>query len=101
MLPSLGFGETLVILLLAIIVVGPEDLPKMMRKAGQFMGKVRGMANEFKQAFEEMGAEAEIAELRKELDDLKAMSPEEREMLADMTTLDTELREGTRLTDKP
>ena len=101
MLPSLGFGETLVILLLAIIVVGPEDLPKMMRKAGQFMAKIRGMANEFKQAFEEMGAEAEIAELRKELDELKAMSPEDREMMAEMNTLNTELREGTRLTDKP
>ena len=101
MLPSLGFGETLVILLLAIIVVGPEDLPKMMRKAGQFMAKVRGMANEFKQAFDEMGAESEIAELRKELEELKNMGPADREFLQEMTALNTELREGTDLTKKP
>ena len=98
MLPSLGFGETLVILLLAIVVVGPEDLPVMMRKIGRFMGKIRGMANEFKQAFDEIGAESEIAELRKEIQALKELPPEEKEFMREMNALNTELRDSTDLT---
>jgi len=94
MIPQLGFGETLVILLLAIVVVGPKDLPVLMRKIGGFMAKIRAMGNEFKQAFEEMGAEEEIAALRKEIDELKKMPEEEREFLKEMNALNTELRDA-------
>jgi sec-independent protein translocase protein TatB len=73
MLPQLGFSEILVLSLLAIIVVGPKDLPKLMRKIGQIMTKVRAMGQEFTNAFNEMGAEDEIAEMRKELADLRKM----------------------------
>jgi sec-independent protein translocase protein TatB len=73
MLPQLGFAEILVLSLLAIIVVGPKDLPKLMRKIGQIMTKVRAMGQEFTNAFNEMGAEDEIAEMRKELADLRKM----------------------------
>lgn len=73
MLPQLGFTEIIVLALLAIIVVGPKDLPKLMRTMGQFMAKIRGLGQEFKSAFEEMGAEEEIAEMRKEIAELKKM----------------------------
>ena len=96
MIPQLGFGETLVILLLAIVVVGPKDLPILMRKLGGFMAKIRAMGNEFKQAFEDMGAEEEIASLRKEIEDLKNMPAEEREFLKEMNALNTELRDATK-----
>ena len=75
MIPQLGFGETLVIVLLAIIVVGPKDLPMLMRKVGGFIRKMKMMGQEFRQAFDEMGAEDEIAELRKEIEDLKKNNP--------------------------
>ena len=94
MIPQLGFGETLVILLLAIVVVGPKDLPVLMRKIGGFMGRIRAMGNEFKQAFDEMGAEEEIAELRKQISDLKNMPESEKDLLREMTALDTELRDA-------
>lgn len=73
MLPQLGFAEIIVLALLAIIVVGPKDLPKLMRSFGNFMSKIRGLGQEFKDAFDEMGAESEIAEMRKELQELKRM----------------------------
>ncbi len=73
MLPQLGFTEIIVLALLAIIVVGPKDLPKLMRTMGQLMAKIRGLGQEFKSAFEEMGAEEEIAEMRKEIAELKKL----------------------------
>ena len=96
MIPQLGFGETLVILLLAIVVVGPKDLPMLMRKLGGIVAKIKAMGNEFKQAFEEMGAEEEIAALRKEIAELKDLPPEEREFLKEMNALNTELRDATK-----
>jgi len=63
----------IVLALLAIIVVGPEDLPKLMRTLGRFMAKLRAMGQEFKSAFDEMGAASEMAELRREIDELKEM----------------------------
>ena len=101
MIPQLGFGETLVILLLAIVVVGPKDLPMLMRKLGGFVAKIKAMGNEFKQAFEEMGAEEEIAALRKEIAELKDLPPEEREFLKEMNALNTELRDATKPDAKP
>jgi len=46
MLPQLGFAEIIVLALLAIIVVGPKDLPKLMRSFGNFMSKIRGLENQ-------------------------------------------------------
>jgi len=45
MIPQFGFAEMIVLALLAIIVVGPKDLPKLMRTMGQFMAKVRAMGD--------------------------------------------------------
>ena len=61
MIPQFGFAEMVVLALLAIIVVGPKDLPKLMRSMGQFMAKVRAMGQEFKDAFEDMDASEDIA----------------------------------------
>jgi len=99
MIPQFGFAEMIVLALLAIIVVGPKDLPKLMRAFGQFMAKVRAMGQEFKDAFDDMGAEEEIAEMRRELEELRNMG--KLENLADgdlgeeMRDLDSELREAT------
>lgn len=71
MLPGIGFSELLVIGLAALIIVGPKDLPLMMRRLGQFVGKGRAMAREFQSAFEDIARQSELEELRKEIEDLK------------------------------
>ena len=47
MLPGLGFTELMVLAVAALIIVGPKDLPMMMRRLGQFVGKGRAMAREW------------------------------------------------------
>lgn len=72
MMPGVGFEEMILLVVVAIIVVGPKDLPLMMRKFGRFTGKMRAMAFEFKQGIDELGRQAELEELRKEVANLKA-----------------------------
>ena len=70
------FGPKLLILLgVALIVVGPKDLPKFMHMLGRWMGKARAMAAEFRRAFDEMARQTELDELRKEVEALKARNP--------------------------
>ncbi len=67
MLPDIGGTELLVIAAVALIVVGPKDLPVLLRKLGQFVGKMRGMASEFRASFDEMARQSELEELRREV----------------------------------
>lgn len=71
MLPEIGATELLVIAIVALIVVGPKDLPLMLRKLGQFMAKLRGMAAEFRASFDEMARQSELDELRKEVEAMR------------------------------
>jgi len=71
MLPSLGFNEILVLGILALIVVGPKDLPLLLRKLGKWTAKLRGMAQEFRTGFDELARQAELDELKKEVDALR------------------------------
>ena len=71
MLPQFGMSEFLLIAIVALIVVGPKDLPLMMRKLGQMAAKARGMASEFRSAFDDIAKQAELDELRKEIEALK------------------------------
>ncbi|RZJ17526.1 MAG: twin-arginine translocase subunit TatB [Brevundimonas sp.] len=69
--PGIGGFEVLVIGIVALLVVGPKDLPVLMRRVGQFMAKARGMANEFRASFDEMARQSELDDLRKEVDALR------------------------------
>jgi sec-independent protein translocase protein TatB len=71
MIPGMGGMEMLVIAVLALVVVGPKDLPVLLRRLGKFTGKVRNMANEFRASFDEMARQSELDELRKEVDALR------------------------------
>ena len=71
MFPENRFMELLIIGALALIVVGPKDLPMLMRKVGQFVGKMRGMANEFRASFDELARQSELEELRKEVEAMR------------------------------
>lgn len=64
---DIGGGELLVIALVLILVVGPKDLPRVLRSIGKFMAKMRGMTSEFKKSIDEMAREADIDDMRKEL----------------------------------
>jgi len=101
MIPQFGFAEIIVLALLAIIVVGPKDLPKLMRTLGGFMAKIRAMGQEFKDAFDDMGAEDEIAQMRKEIQELKNLGKLENlvgdDIQNEMRELDSDLREATDL----
>ena len=67
MLPSLGFQEILLLGVLALVVVGPKDLPLMLRKLGRWTAKLRGMAQEFRTGFDELARQAELDELKREV----------------------------------
>ena len=71
MLPDVGATEYLVIAIVALIVVGPKDLPVLLKKLGQFLAKLRGMASEFRASFDEMARQSELDELRKEVEAMR------------------------------
>ncbi|MEM1275179.1 MAG: Sec-independent protein translocase protein TatB [Pseudomonadota bacterium] len=66
---DLGWQELLVIGALALIVVGPKDLPGLLRTLGQYAGKIRGMAREFQRTMDDAARESDLANL-KEIKDI-------------------------------
>jgi sec-independent protein translocase protein TatB len=67
---DIGWGELVVIGVVALIVIGPKELPTVLRTLGQAMGKVRRMANEFQGQFQEALREAELHDLKKQAEDI-------------------------------
>lgn len=70
--PGIGGGEYLIIAIVALLVVGPERLPLLLRKLGKMVSKARSMANEFRSSFDEMARQSELDELRKEVEALRS-----------------------------
>ncbi|HET7192513.1 MAG TPA: Sec-independent protein translocase protein TatB [Pseudolabrys sp.] len=68
---DIGWGELVVIGIVALIAIGPKELPTVLRTLGQYMGKVRRMAAEFQGQFQDALREAEMADLKKHADDIK------------------------------
>jgi sec-independent protein translocase protein TatB len=64
---DLGWSELLVIGVVALIVVGPKDLPMMFRTLGRFTGKMRGMAREFSRAMDDAANESGVKDMAKDL----------------------------------
>ena len=109
LLPQFGFFELMLVAVVALIVVGPKDLPKLMRSAGRMVAKARSLAGEFTAAFDQMAREAEMEELRKEIDELKknnpvadakravdeAVAPVEKEFRDEAREIDKAVREQT------
>ena len=69
--PGIGGLEWVVIGLVALVVVGPERLPGLLRQMGKWVAKARGMANEFRASFDEMARQSELDDLRKEVEALR------------------------------
>ena len=71
LMPGVGFFEIVVIAIVALVVVGPKDLPRLMRTAGRLAAQARRMASEFTAAFNQMARESEMDEMRREIEVLK------------------------------
>ena len=67
---DIGWSELLLIGIVALIAIGPKELPGALRTLGQWMAKVRRMASEFQNQFHEAMREAELADLKKEVDEM-------------------------------
>src|ERR1700683_5699635 len=68
---DIGWSEFLLIAVVALVAIGPKELPGVLRMAGQWMGKARKMAAEFQGQFQEAMREAEMADLKKSFDEVK------------------------------
>jgi sec-independent protein translocase protein TatB len=62
---DIGASEFLLIAIVAIVVIGPKDLPRALRTAGQWIAKIRRMSGHFRSGIETMIREAELAEMEK------------------------------------
>src|ERR1700737_1502058 len=68
---DIGWSEFVLIAVVALIAIGPKELPGVLRMVGQWMGKARRMAAEFQGQFQEAMREAEMADLKKSFDEVK------------------------------
>jgi sec-independent protein translocase protein TatB len=104
---EVGWSEILVIALILIIVVGPKDLPGMLRTFGRMATRVRGMANEFRSQFDEALREAELDDVRKGLSEVNKLNPTNslRDAINPIRKLGedikSDLRKATELKDEP
>lgn len=69
---DIGWSELLLVAIVAVVVVGPKELPKLMRTFGIYAGKVRRMASDFQRQFNEAVAESEADEVRKNLEAIQS-----------------------------
>jgi sec-independent protein translocase protein TatB len=64
---DIAWSELLIIIVVALVVVGPKDLPRLMRTAGQWAGRARAMADQFRRSFDDIARQSELDELRSEM----------------------------------
>jgi sec-independent protein translocase protein TatB len=72
MFPEGRILDFLIVGAVALIVVGPKDLPVLMRRVGQFVARMRAMAAEFRASFDEIARQSELDELRREVEAMRA-----------------------------
>lgn len=72
---DIGWTEMLVIAVVMIVIVGPKDLPKMLRAFGKTTAKLRTMAGDFQKQFNEALKEAELDDVKKSVDSLRGLNP--------------------------
>ncbi|MGF1474160.1 MAG: Sec-independent protein translocase protein TatB [Geminicoccaceae bacterium] len=65
---DLGWSEMGIVMLIALLVLGPKELPKLARDVGRWVGKARALAREFRRSLEDMANETELGEVKKQID---------------------------------
>lgn len=68
---DLGWSKLIIIAMLAIVVVGPKDLPALLRTIGKFVGQIRRQADEFRRQFDEAMRDTELDQIRKDVEEIK------------------------------
>jgi len=100
---DISWTEFLLIGIVALIVIGPKELPAVMRSLGQWTRKIRSLAADFQNQFHEAMREAEMADLKKQVDDLasdiKQYDPL-KDVRADVEALGKDLDESVKSPDK-
>jgi sec-independent protein translocase protein TatB len=71
---EIGWSELLLIAVVALIAIGPKELPTVLRTLGQWMSKLRRIASEFQSQFQEAIREAEMADLKKQVDEMTSQA---------------------------
>ena len=100
---DIGWSELVVIGVVALIAIGPKELPGVLRAVGQWMGKIRRMASEFQGQFQEAMREAEMADLKKQFDETTESRVQELHRLRPIGSVRKEIESFTAdpLADKP
>jgi sec-independent protein translocase protein TatB len=100
---DVGWTEMLVIAIVMIVVVGPKDLPKMLRTFGKTTAKMRSMAGDFRKQFDDALKEAELDGVKDSLNDLRKMNPaaDIKKALNPMEKAAAEVRAGLEAALKP
>ncbi|MGF1455009.1 MAG: Sec-independent protein translocase protein TatB [Alphaproteobacteria bacterium] len=70
-MPTIGGLEMLIIAIVAIVVVGPRDLPKMLRDVGQFVGRLRGLSRDFTDSIQDMATDIELEDMRRSIESVR------------------------------
>jgi sec-independent protein translocase protein TatB len=89
---DIGWSEMAVILVVALIVIGPKDLPRVARQIGRWTAKARGMAREFQRSLDDMAREAELQDIKAEME--KLSRNDVRRQIEDTIDPEGELRRG-------
>ena len=85
---DISWGELVIVGIVALVVIGPKELPTVLRTVGQWMAKMRRMASEFQGQFQEAMREAELVELKKQAEDLKSSVSDLGSSVSDLGNLD-------------
>ncbi|MFM2042264.1 MAG: Sec-independent protein translocase protein TatB [Pseudomonadota bacterium] len=88
---DIGWPELLVIGLVALIVIGPKDLPRVLHTVGKWVRKARSLARDFQSSVDEMVREAELEDLRKQVQQAKSLNL--KDQIADTLDPKRELRD--------
>ena len=72
---DIGWPEMAVVAVIALIIIGPKDLPRILRYAGRWAGKARRMAREFQRNFDDMVRESELDEVKKSVEQVSGFNP--------------------------
>ena len=74
---DLGWSELLIIVVVALIVIGPKDLPIAIRAVGKWVNKAKGLARDFQDSMAELAKEAELDKVKQEIDAFTRFDPAE------------------------
>lgn len=103
---DISYSKILILAAIALIVIGPKDLPRMLRTVGKYLGMIKRQAAEFRSQFDEAMRDSELADLKKEIETLgqeahSTLTEAERSMQEDVRGIESEFDKAAREFDRP